>query len=376
VAILDAIGLIAIIALAASNGANDNFKGVATLWGSGTLSYRSALGWATATVLVGSLVSVGTGAALAARFSGKGLVDARLVGDPRLLIAVACAAALTVLAASRFGLPVSTTHALIGALIGASVAAGGVGTIHAGALGRSFLLPLVASPLLAGVTAGVVWPGLRRLRRSTGLQEDSCICVAEGPVAVSMLAQSIGAGPAVGTLPSVVVGTEAECERTERLASVRVTRLLDGSHMLSGGAVGFARGLNDTPKVAALLLAVPALRSGAGLAIVAGAMAIGGILGASRVARRISWDITPMNAGQATVASTVTAILVTAATFGGLPVSTTHVSCGALFGLGVSAGTARAKTIRTIVLAWIVTLPVALVLGLASGALLATWSRP
>jgi PiT family inorganic phosphate transporter len=66
-----------------------------------------------------------------------------------------------------------------------------------------------------------------------------------------------------------------------------------------------------------------------------------------------------MNHGQGFSANLVTAALVTLASPLGLPVSTTHVSCGALFGIGVLNGQGRGKTIRTIIGAWAVTLPVA-----------------
>ena len=52
---------------------------------------------------------------------------------------------------------------------------------------------------------------------------------------------------------------------------------LDGLHYLSGGAVGFARGLNDTPKMVALLMAARAVHPNVGLALVAGVMALGGL---------------------------------------------------------------------------------------------------
>jgi PiT family inorganic phosphate transporter len=99
-------------------------------------------------------------------------------------------------------------------------------------------------------------------------------------------------------------------------------------------------------------------------------MAIGGLVGSRRVARTLSWNITSLNAGQATVAATVTACLVAAASRLGLPVSTTHVACGALFGIGSVSGTAQRGTIRGILLSWCVTLPVAGVLGYALATIL------
>src|SRR5689334_21481675 len=89
----------AICWLAFSNGANDNFKGVATLYGSGAASYNQALRWATLTTIVGGVCSLLLASMLVVAFSGKGLVADHLVGTPLLLIAVAGGSALTVLLA-------------------------------------------------------------------------------------------------------------------------------------------------------------------------------------------------------------------------------------------------------------------------------------
>jgi PiT family inorganic phosphate transporter len=131
------------------------------------------------------------------------------------------------------------------------------------------------------------------------------------------------------------------------------------------GAVGFARGLNDTPKIVALVIAAGALRPAAGLAAVALVMAAGGVLNARRVAETMSRKITRMSPGQGLAANLVTAVLVAGASRLGLPVSTTHVSVGSLFGVGVANGTARARTVLVILAAWATTLP----LGAALAAL-------
>ncbi|MGH7947351.1 MAG: inorganic phosphate transporter, partial [Opitutaceae bacterium] len=64
----------AVCFLAYSNGANDNFKGVASLFGSRTCSYRTAISWATVTTFAGSVAAVFLAEALLKKFSGKGLV--------------------------------------------------------------------------------------------------------------------------------------------------------------------------------------------------------------------------------------------------------------------------------------------------------------
>ena len=107
--------------LAYSNGANDNFKGVATLYGSRTAGYGTALGWATATTLAGSIASIFLAQSLLKKFSGKGLVPDALVGSEHFLLAVVIGAALTVILATLTGFPISTTHGLTGALVGSGL---------------------------------------------------------------------------------------------------------------------------------------------------------------------------------------------------------------------------------------------------------------
>jgi PiT family inorganic phosphate transporter len=127
--------------------------------------------------------------------------------------------------------------------------------------------------------------------------------------------------------------------------------------------VGFARGLNDAPKIAALALVGTAFSFSQIVVLVAGAMLLGGMLGARRVARTMSHRITTMNDGQGCTANLVTAALVMTGSAASLPLSTTHVSCGALFGLGAVTGGARRRMIVGIVSSWFGTLPLAAALA-------------
>src|SRR5438477_10992931 len=104
--------LLAILVLAYSNGANDNFKGVATLFGSGRCSYRQALLWGTAATTAGALLALILAPGLVNTFQGKGLVPDTVIAQPAFLLAVSLGAALTILLATWTGMPVSTTHAL------------------------------------------------------------------------------------------------------------------------------------------------------------------------------------------------------------------------------------------------------------------------
>jgi len=140
--------------LAYSNGANDNFKGVASLLGSRTCNYRTAISWATATTFAGSIMSIFLAQTLLKKFSGKGIVPDHAVGSEYFLLAVAIGAGLTVIIATLTGLPISTTHALTGAIIGCGLVAIGW-RMNLSALGKGFVLPLLLSPVLAIGIAGM-----------------------------------------------------------------------------------------------------------------------------------------------------------------------------------------------------------------------------
>lgn len=111
------------------------------------------------------------------------------------------------------------------------------------------------------------------------------------------------------------------------------------------------------------MLTVQALDVRRGTLAVAVAMVIGGLLNARKVADTMSRRITPLNHGQGLAANLSTAVLVMLASTYGLPVSTTHVSVGSLFGVGLTARTANAPVIRAIMLSWLLTLPCGAVLG-------------
>lgn len=296
--------------VAYTNGANANFKGVASLYGSGTATLRRALHWGTVTTFAGALCALFLAQGLLHKFSGRGLVPDTLVQSPLFVLAVGLGAALTSLLATKLGFPVSTTHALVGALTGAGLAGNGA-AVHLGALARNFLQPLLISPLLAVAAGALVYLGLRR------------------------------AG----------------------LAPRQRNRWLDTWHFLSAGAASFARGLNDTPKIAALLLVAPSLDIHWGLLAVAVTMAIGALLDADRVAETLGKKVTGLDPGQGFAANLATALLATTASLHGLPVSTTHVSVGSLVGIGAVTGQAKWRSVGQIVLAWVITLPCAAMLA-------------
>lgn len=297
--------------VALTNGANANFKGVASLYGSGTTTRRLALWWGTIATLAGSVASAFLAQGLLQSFSGKGLVADDVLRTPAFASSVAIGAAATSFLANRFGFPVSTTHALVGALVGAGLVSDE--SVRLEALGKNFFFPLFFSPFVAVVLGAVAY----RVLGASGL------------------------------------------------APVSRSRSLDAAHFASAGAASFARGLNDTPKIAALLMIVPNLSVPMALMAIGLLIAIGALVDSKHVAETLANKVTAMTPGQGFAANLVTAALVTTASFHGLPVSTTHVSVGSLLGMGASTGQAKWRKVIEILVAWVTTLPIAAAMAMA-----------
>lgn len=360
--------LLGVVFLAYSNGANDNFKPVATIYGSGTASYQTSLTWATVAQIAGSLLATVLAAGLIKTFSAKGLVPDAVATEPAFLAAAALGAMGTVLVATFIGMPISTTHALTGALVGASLVA--VGTaVNLSVLGKSFFLPLLLSPVIAMAATMLLYPVARASRKGLGVTRESCVCVGASWVPVASLAsRTAAAAPHL----EVVTGTTQECvERYHgQVVGLSAQRSLDSLHFLSAGAIAFARGLNDTPKILALALSAMAVGAPFGVPLIGAAMALGGVLNARRVAETMAKKITPLSAGQGFVANLTSAVLIIGASRFGIPVSTTHVSTSAIFGIGILNRGARRKTIASILTAWVTTLPAGAAMGAVAYALL------
>ncbi len=359
------LSLVIGLALAFANGANDNFKGVATLYGSGIASFKTSLSWATLATFAGSLTAFFVAKGLIAAFSGKGLVSDAALSDPAFLLSVGAAAAVTVLVATRFGLPVSTTHALVGGLVGVGLLASATG-VNFDKLGSTFFIPLLISPVVSLASAAVIYFGFAYFKKRSALANDPCLCVETSP---SIVSAGTGGAMALSSMTmNVTTGTAENCAPAVESGAVAITssKVMNQLHFLSAGAVSFARGLNDTPKLAAILLATQFLSPSLAIGLIAAVIAVGGLLNSRRVAETISHKVTKMNHDQGLVANVVTSAIVIGASKLGLPVSTTHVSCGSIFGIGTVTREARWKMIAGILLAWVTTLPMAAAFGAVS----------
>lgn len=336
--------LLATITLGWANGANDVSKGVAALAGSGVTTPRSAWLLGVAGTAAGGGTAIYAGDALSTLFGGGFLTSASALGVEAAFAALVGAAGF-VLTATLMRWPVSTTHALIGGIVGAAIVQFGPEGVAFNAILASFALPLLLSPLMAIALCWLL-------------------------IQINRLAEA--------RIPRWTPGCCDEidwkrdpylCGPEEERPPLAVRRLWLSLHWISAGAVSFARGLNDTPKIAALMIPafafLPIFPSDSGprlaVLIIAIAMSAGGYMAGRRILPVLAKGVSNMNASTGLFANMGTAFLVLAATPLGYPVSTTHVATGSLIGVRV-AGNAPAKghdALRVILLAWLVTLPIA-----------------
>jgi PiT family inorganic phosphate transporter len=338
-----------IAALAAVNGSNDVPKGVATLAGAGVTNYRAAILWGTVTTLAGCVCSLALAEKMTKLFS-SGIITA--APTDAFAVAVLVGAASWVGLATWLRLPVSTTHALIGGLLGAGLLLAS-DSIAWSAVPKRLIIPLLSTIVIAyGISMLLALPFNRRPAAATGEAE----FVTPGASAT---------GTWTGT---ALLKSEPQTEvRPDATAGSLSDRVLTAAHWATSGATGFARGLNDTPKMVAVgaFALVPA-----GMAlwqivlVIAGAMALGSVTGGMRVAKQLGEGVVRMNHREGFLANLTTASLVGLGAGYGLPMSTTHVSTGAIAGAaGPNLSRVSGSTLRNFAIAWLVTPPFAAVVA-------------
>ncbi|MFJ9906452.1 anion permease [Streptomyces sp. NPDC101152] len=313
-----AIVVITALAFDFTNGFHDTANAMATTISTGALKPKVAVAMSAVLNLVGAFLSVEV-----ANTISKGLVNENGI-RPEVIFAALVGAILWNLVTWLVGLPSSSSHALMGGLIGATVASAGFGAVHGDVLVTKVLLPALAAPVVAGLAA------MLATRFSYALDSK-----AEGKAAEKgyRAGQIASAG-----LVSLAHGTN-DAQKTMGIITLA---------LVAGGAI--APGSN--PPTWVIL--------SAGLAI-----ALGTYIGGWRIIRTMGKGLTELRPQQGFAAQTSAATAILASSHLGFSLSTTHVVSGSVMGagLGRKGGLVRWSTATRMLVAWVLTLPAAALVG-------------
>ncbi|MGW2824835.1 anion permease [Streptomyces sp. NPDC001443] len=313
-----AIVVVTALAFDFTNGFHDTANAMATTISTGALKPKVAVAMSAVLNLVGAFLSVEV-----ANTISKGLVDETGI-RPEVIFAALVGAILWNLLTWLVGLPSSSSHALMGGLIGATVASAGVGAVHGDVLVTKVLIPAVAAPIVAGVASMLA----TRFSYTLGKKADSK-AAAKG----YRTGQIASAG-----LVSLAHGTN-DAQKTMGIITLA---------LVAGGAI--APGSN--PPVWVIL--------SAGLAI-----ALGTSLGGWRIIHTMGKGLTDLQPQQGFAAQTSAATVILASSHLGFSLSTTHAVSGSVMGagLGRKGGVVRWSTATRMFVAWGLTLPAAGLVG-------------
>lgn len=350
VLVLFATGLLFLLAFA--NGSNDISKTVATLAGTRITSIQKAILWGTVWTSAGALAGLFWGAAIIKTLLQSIYTDQGALDLPRS-IAIALAPSLWIMLATWRKWPVSTTHAIVGGLVGIGLVTAGMDGIAWHTTFNKIILPLLVSPLVAVMLAYIFAPMLDRVA-----------------VTISKTRVRLPAKPRL--FPANVTGSQFRdtdqcllCDAEDESASVSPGFVLsvDQLHWMTSGLLSFSRGLHDTPKLIAtvlpLLLLGESIPSQWNYVIAAMAMGAGGFMIGNRVTEVLGFNVTRMTNAQGFSANLIATILVLGASRLGMPVSTTHVAASSIMGIGLTNGVGLNRdVVRSMIFAWVITAPV------------------
>ncbi len=310
-----------------TNGFHDTANAMATSIATGAFRPRTAVTVAACLNVLGALLSVEV-----ARTISGGLVDDSLI-DPVVIFAGLIGAILWNLLTWYLGLPSSSSHALFGGLIGATWVVGGAGAIDFDAVLNKIVLPAVLAPVLAALIA--------------------------------------------------LTATYAAYRLTVRSAPGHVARGFRAAQRMSSSMLALAHGTNDAQKtmgvITLTLITGGVLAPGSGppfWVVLSAGLAIGAgtYMGGWRIIRTLGTRVSDLEPTQGFSAETTSTAVILASTHLGLPLSTTQVCTGSIFGAGAGRRLASVRwgVAGRIALAWVFTLPSAAVVGAAASWLAAT----
>ncbi|MFC1694587.1 inorganic phosphate transporter [Pseudomonadota bacterium] len=383
-------------------GANDVANAMGTSVGSGAITVKQAIVIAAIFEFAGAFIAGGN----VTSTIRKGIVDpSGLVDNPEILVfgmlAALLAAAVWLMIASWRGWPVSTTHSIVGALVGFAVAGIGMDAVQWGKIGQ-IAASWIISPALGGFLAYLLMMSIRKVILNTEHPFESAkrwgpayvflvgfiislVTMFKGlkhlKLELSVTESFIGAvifgliTAFIGWMMMRKIEVDKEADRDYHFASVE--KIFVPMMIFTACAMAFAHGSNDVANGIGPLAAVASIIQSGGevaqkAALPLWILVLGGtgiVIGLATMGYRVMQTIgtritqlTPSRGFCATLAAAATVVL---ASRTGLPVSTTHIAVGAVIGVGLARGVGAIdlRVIGGIVVSWVVTLPVGGVLA-------------
>ncbi len=378
-------------------GANDVANAMGTSVGSGAITVKQAIIIAAIFEFAGAFLAGGH----VTKTIRKGIIDPSSIADtPEILVfgmlAALLAAAVWLMVASHKGWPVSTTHSIVGAVVGFAVAGIGVDAVNWGKIGQ-IVASWAVSPLLGGVIAFLLMMSIRHLILNTDNPFQnakkwgplyiflvgfiiSLVTIFKGLKHLNIelsagmsfvVAAIIGLGiAAAGWVLINRVTVDPEADRDFHFASVE--KVFTPMMIFTACAMAFAHGSNDVANGIGPMAAVVSIVQSGGMVAQQSALPIwilvlggvGIVVGLAtmgyKVMQTIGTQITELTPSRGFCATLAAAATVVMASRTGLPVSTTHIAVGAVIGVGLARGVGAIdlRVIGRIVISWVVTLPV------------------
>ena len=373
------LGILLALLFNFANGLNDAANSIATIIATKALTPLQAVLLAGVFNLLGPLLFT---TAIAATI-GRGLVDPVFLTPPMIFTAMV-GAVLWVLITSYLGIPVSSSHALIGGLLGAGIAAAGFGAVFWPPLTmieQVVIYGAVGAILGAIITCAItLWKGdfkpwnlfLGGLIGVTLIIPSAIIMGLLKVNGILAILIFIVISPTLGLISAFAFGTFVACA-FRNYPPRRLNDLFRKLQIFSGSLQAVGHGGNDAQNamgiITALLLAgglISEFSVPLWVILVSSlAISVGTLLGGWRVIDKMANRITRIRPYQGFAASTAAGGVLSLMNIFGVPVSTTHAITGAIMGVGATRGYWAVKwgVVREILAAWVVTIPAAAIVG-------------
>jgi PiT family inorganic phosphate transporter len=376
-------------------GANDVANAMATSVGSKALTIRQAIVVAAVFEFLGAVLAGGA----VTDTVRKGIVDANLLADtPELLVygmlAALLAAGTWLFIASRNGWPVSTTHSIVGAIVGFAAVGIGVDAVQWGKVG-TIVMSWVASPLTAGFIAYLIYQSVQRLilRQDDPLEKAkrwvpvymffaaftiTLVTILKGLSHVGLTLSiresytyAIVIAVAIALLGAFVIRRIKPDKKAEKHQHFyTVERVFGVLMVITACGMAFAHGSNDVANAIGPLAAVISVAHTGVIASKAGlpfwVLMLGGggiVVGLATYGRHViatvGQKITQLTPSRGFAAELAAATTIVIASGTGMPISTTHTLVGAVLGVGIARGIEAIdlRVVARILVSWVVTIP-------------------